>query len=329
MFLIRFAMRSRTDDDAERAALYRAAIDMCVWADGQPTCFSVVLSEHHGSLDGYLPSPLPLASAIAGATTRLPINVSALMLANYEPVKLAEDIAVLDLLSGGRVTYVIGAGYVAKEFEMFGVDPPTRGALIERKVATLRTAWKGEPFELDGRTVHVLPKPLRPGGPLLSYGGSSVAAAKRAARLGLYFMAQVDRPELGDVYRAEAERVGTRPVGCFFPRSDTPMTVFVADDVDRAWEELGEYLLVDAMGYGQWNEGRSNISASSSATSVEELRAEERDFRIVTADEAMQLLAQGQMLALQPLVGGIPPDIAWPYLRLAAEVSDAAAAART
>ena len=65
MFLLRFAMRSRTNDHHVRAALHRAAIDMSQWADEQPTCISIVLSEHHASPDGYLPSPVVLASAIA------------------------------------------------------------------------------------------------------------------------------------------------------------------------------------------------------------------------------------------------------------------------
>jgi alkanesulfonate monooxygenase SsuD/methylene tetrahydromethanopterin reductase-like flavin-dependent oxidoreductase (luciferase family) len=328
VFLLRFAMRSRTDDHRERAALHRAAIDMCRWADAQPSCISIVVSEHHASPDGYLPSPIVLASAVAGATERVPINVSALLLANYEPVKLAEDMAVLDLVSAGRVSYVIGAGYVEREFEMFGVDARRRGALIEEKVAVLRQAWTGEPFELGGRRVHVRPTPLSPGGPTLAYGGSSPAAAKRAARLGLYFMAQVDKPELGDVYRAEAERAGRRPVGCYFPPSSMPKTVFVADDLDAAWDELGEYLMVDATGYAEWNDYRSDLSAISAATSVEQLRAEEGEYRIVTPDVALELLAAGSVLALQPLVGGIPPEIAWPYVRRAAEVSQMAADAK-
>src|SRR4051794_37789690 len=147
VFLLRFAMRSRTTDHQARAALHRAAIDMSRWGDEQPNCISIVLSEHHASPDGYLPSPIVLASAIAGATQRVGINVSALLLANYEPVKLAEDMAVLDLVSGGRVSYVIGAGYGQREFEMFGVDAKRRGALIEEKVAVLRQAGTGEPFE--------------------------------------------------------------------------------------------------------------------------------------------------------------------------------------
>ena len=254
--------------------------------------------------------------------------MSALLLANYEPVKLAEDMAVLDLLSGGRVSYVIGAGYVQREFEMFGVDAKRRGELIEEKVAVLRQAWTGEPFVLDGRTVHVRPAPLSPKGPMLAYGGMSTAAAKRAARLGLYFMSQIDRPELAAVYRAEAERAGTHAVGCYFPPSSMPKTVFVADDVDAAWDELGEYLMVDALGYAEWNDYRSDISAISAATSVEQLRAEEGEYRIVTPDAAIELLAAGTVLALQPLVGGIPPEIAWPYVHRAAEVSQMASSAK-
>jgi len=105
-----------------------------------------------------------------------------------------------------------------------------------------------------------------------------------------------------------------------FPDADLPLTVFVADDPERAWADIGEYLLVDAIGYGRWNTHRTGTASVSRATSVAELRAEEGPYRIITPDEASSLLGRGFPLALQPLVGGIPPEIAWPYLEAAAAV---------
>src|ERR1700694_488348 len=101
MFSMRFAMRSRTRDSSERADLYNTAIGMCAWAESRG-CVAAVLSQHHGVEDGYLPSPIPLAAAIAARTSSLPISVAALLLGLYEPVKLAEDLAVVDLISRGR-----------------------------------------------------------------------------------------------------------------------------------------------------------------------------------------------------------------------------------
>src|SRR5258708_6124007 len=107
MYLARFAMRADTDHASARADLYSAALEMVAWSETRG-CLSVIVSEHHGVPDGYLPSPVPLAAAMAARTTKVGINVSALLLALYEPIKLAEDLAVIDLISRGRDGQVFG-----------------------------------------------------------------------------------------------------------------------------------------------------------------------------------------------------------------------------
>ena len=79
-------------------------------------------------------------------------------------------------------------------------------------------------------------------------------------------------------------------------------------------------MLVDAASYGQWNAHREGIASVSFATTVEELKAEQGEYQIVTPAEAAALVARGVPLALQPLVGGIPPEIAWRYLETAVAV---------
>ena len=139
---MRFGMRSGTDLPSERADLYGAAIDMCEWADSR-NCLASILSQHHGAEDGYLPSPIPMAAAIAGRTSSLSIVVAALLVALYEPVKLAEDMAVVDLISRGRVSYVVGIGYRDEEFAAFGVDRRRRASLVEERIGLLRQLWDG------------------------------------------------------------------------------------------------------------------------------------------------------------------------------------------
>src|SRR5690606_4182547 len=119
------------------------------------------------SPDGYLPSPLLMAAAAAAQTTTMPITVGALLLLMYEPVKLAEDIAVLDHLSDGRVNYIIGLGYRNAEYAMFGVDPATRGKQMEEYIDVLMKGLSGEAFEWQGRTAQVTPKPKTPSGAML------------------------------------------------------------------------------------------------------------------------------------------------------------------
>ena len=99
------------------------------------------------------------------------------------------------------------------------------------------------------------------------------------------------------------------------PSTDTATTVFVADDLDAAWAELGPHLLHDVRSYAAINPGNTHTASISTATSVEELRAENRTHRIVTIDEAVSMVKAGMPLPLQPLVGGLPPETAWRYLR--------------
>lgn len=323
MFLMRFGMRADTADPRTRSDLYRATLDMCEWAQ-ERGCLTAVVSQHHGSDDGYLPSPVPMAAAIAARTTVLPITVGALLLALYEPVKLAEDMAVVDHLSTGRVSYIIGIGYRSEEFAAFGVNPRRRARLTEERIGVLRRLWRGDEVEVEGRLAVVRPLPFTPGGPPLAYGGGSEAAASRAGRMGMAFVAERSEPGLEEAYRVAAEEAGVDAPGCIIPEPQVPLTMFVADDPDRAWAEIGRYLLVDAVGYGRWFANRELSASVSRATTVDELRAEEGHYQVVTPDEAAGYLARGVPLPLQPLVGGLPPDLAWPYLEAAAAVSASA-----
>ncbi|HEY0581962.1 MAG TPA: LLM class flavin-dependent oxidoreductase, partial [Chloroflexota bacterium] len=88
-----------------------------------------------------------------------------------------------------------------------------------------------------------------------------------------------------------------------------------------AWAELGPYLLQDALSYAGWNADRDGIVSLSQATTVEELRAENGSYQIVPPAHAAELIAQNRILGLQPLCGGIPPALAWPYLQAAATVT--------
>ena len=317
VFTMRFAMRTSATDAKSRADLYETALEMCAWAEGRGGLAAIV-SEHHAVEDGYLPSPVPFAAAIAARTENLAVTVGALLLAFYDTVKLAEDLAVIDLVSRGRVSYVVGIGYRPEEFEMFGVDRRERAKLVERNIGVLRRLWAGEELEVDGRSVKVRPLPFTPGGPTLAYGGGSEAAARRAARLGLMFMAETHDSSLEVAYREEG---GASAPGCFFPREGVPLTVFVAEDPERAWNEIGPYLLADAVSYAQWNAHRTGTASLSNAKTVTELAAERGAYQILTEAQARDLVLDGMPLNLQPLVGGLPPDLAWPYLEAASAVA--------
>jgi alkanesulfonate monooxygenase SsuD/methylene tetrahydromethanopterin reductase-like flavin-dependent oxidoreductase (luciferase family) len=316
VFLMRFDMRSAAGPDA-RPELYQAAVEMSAWAEGKG-CLAVVLSEHHSSSDGYVPSPLILGSAIAARTQSLPIQVAALLPVFHDPIRLAEDITVLDIMSKGRVSYVLGLGYRPEEFAMFGVPMKGRGREMEKRVGALVRALSGEAFEYDGRAVHVTPSPLTPGGPLMYIGGSTPAAARRAARCDMGLYAQSGDPSLEPIYRDECEKLGIKPKSCMIPPDGLVMSAFVAEDPDRAWAELGPYMLHDAKMYASWL-GDSTAAVKNVASTVEELRADPGPFRIFTPDEAIDYIKANGVLITQPLSGGIPPEAAWPSLELIAD----------
>ena len=108
MFTMRFDMRAPSFG-APTTELYRAAIEMAAYAEGRGA-ISAVVCEHHTMEDGYLPSPMVLATAMAARTNTLPITTAALILPLYNTVRLAEDMVVLDIISGGRVSYIVAIG---------------------------------------------------------------------------------------------------------------------------------------------------------------------------------------------------------------------------
>ena len=147
---LRFDLRRTPFAETSQADLYVAALDMCAWADerGFP---SVVVSEHHGVRDGYCPAPLVLAAAIGGRTQRITITVSALIVPLHDPLHLAEEIAVADLATGGRLSIVAGIGYRHEEFEMFGVDRSRRGAIVELVFGRVLTVQPGFDAAIEQR----------------------------------------------------------------------------------------------------------------------------------------------------------------------------------
>jgi alkanesulfonate monooxygenase SsuD/methylene tetrahydromethanopterin reductase-like flavin-dependent oxidoreductase (luciferase family) len=315
MFTLRFDMRAPAGA-AAATDLYAAAIDMCSWAETRGAVVAV-LSEHHGTDDGHLPAPHILAAAIAARTKQLAILLAAVPIPFRDPVRLAEEMSVLDIISKGRVSYAFGIGHRPEEYEHFGIDMRQRGKLADESLALLRRLLQGEPVDHDGRRIHVTPEPATPGGPYMLMAGGSKAAARRAAKYGLGFISQTDSPGLKELYEAECRANGHEPGVIQFPVHGAPTTVFVADDVDAAWDELGPCLLHDAVTAASYRHGDDSVASISRADSVSALRETEGPYRIFTVDEAASYIRAGRPLPLLPLCGGLPPELAWPYLERA------------
>jgi alkanesulfonate monooxygenase SsuD/methylene tetrahydromethanopterin reductase-like flavin-dependent oxidoreductase (luciferase family) len=131
---------------------------------------SAWLTEHHFSRYGILGSPLLLGAAIAETTTRIRIGTAVVVLPFHNPLRLAEDAATLDILSGGRLELGVGRGYQPKEFAGFGIDPESSKQRYNEIVDMLKLAWTQESFSYEGEyysctDLSVSPTPVQPGGP--------------------------------------------------------------------------------------------------------------------------------------------------------------------
>jgi len=315
--LLRFDMRAPAFSKATPSDLYAAALDMASFAD-ERGFDGLTLSEHHGTDDGFLSSPLTLAGCMLGRTRRLRVTIAALLAPLYDPVKLAEDLAVLDLASGGRVTAVAGLGYRPEEYAMLGRDFAARGRLLDACLDLLIRAWPGDPIAWQGRTIRLSPRPLTQPRPPVFVGGTKRAGALRAARFGLPFQPAVNDPEVHDVYRRECERRGHEPL-LLAPGSG--QMIFVSEDPERSWSEVGPHFLHDAMTYAGWQPPGHRSAVHSDATTVEALRAEGK-YLILTPDACVERAkAEGAFSVFVhfPLCGGIPPELAWPSLELYAD----------
>jgi alkanesulfonate monooxygenase SsuD/methylene tetrahydromethanopterin reductase-like flavin-dependent oxidoreductase (luciferase family) len=312
---MRHDFRVPVDGSSTQADIYTAAMDQFRWADEHGFDFGVV-SEHHGFDDGWIPAPITVAAAIVGATRRLPILLSAVLLPLHDPIRIAEQLVVLDHLSRGRVWTVLGAGYRPEEFAMAGEDVKRRGKTLEAKIRVLQQAFTGEPFTYEGREVQVTPKPFTDPHPPILVGGGVEAAARRAARLRLPMMPMHDDPQLAEWYRDEAAKTGFE--GGYVMRPSGPTFIHVSHDPDAAWAEIGPYVLHEAQTYAAIQTGGQHSAPMVTAETLDELRASPQVL-VGTPDDivaAAATVAPGGALTFNPLAGGLPPKLAWESLDL-------------
>jgi alkanesulfonate monooxygenase SsuD/methylene tetrahydromethanopterin reductase-like flavin-dependent oxidoreductase (luciferase family) len=202
---------------------------------------SAWVATHHAQPDGLCPSPIAAMAAMAAVTTTMRIGSAILLVPLYAPLKLAEDVAVLDNISNGRIVLGVAPGYVTEEFEAHGVPRSERVGRLEESLDLLQAAWTQDSFSFDGKYYRVpqtimTPKPVQQPLPVW-YGVSAPASLRRAARRGCPVIASprhtlAELKEHYAVYREEAAAVGLQV-------TDIPIIreVFVAGTAKKA-EEL-------------------------------------------------------------------------------------------
>ena len=205
--------------------------------------FDVVwLTEHHFIDDSYLPATLTMAAAVAARTERVTIGTAVLLLPLHDPLKVAEEAAVVDLLSGGRLRLGLGLGYKLQEFDVFGVDRRHRRGLMEEGVEVIRRAWADGPFTYEGRH-HQLPRPGRDTEARAAPRPGDLARRPRpgAGRAGRPAGRRADRHTRARHLRRRTSRPGQRLGRTGSNNLCTFAFTYPTDDPERAVAELGSY----------------------------------------------------------------------------------------
>jgi alkanesulfonate monooxygenase SsuD/methylene tetrahydromethanopterin reductase-like flavin-dependent oxidoreductase (luciferase family) len=298
--------------------IYATALEQFAWADAHGFD-SLVLSEHHGVDDGWMPAPLTIGAAVLARTSRARLMISAAILPLHDPIRVAEQIAVLDNAFPGRTWIVFGAGYRVEEFEMAGLEHAARGRMLEDDVQAVLEALKGESFEWRGRDVQVTPKPITDPRKMLFVGGGVPAAARRAARLRLSMFAMNADAVVREAYFDEAKKIGF--TGGFVLQPVGPTFVHVADDPEKAWAEIGKYVLYEAQTYASFQTPGQHSTPGVHATSVDDLKASPQ-YVVGTPDEVYARLKdvpERGGIVFNPLAGGLPSALGWSSLELFAD----------
>jgi probable F420-dependent oxidoreductase len=216
------------------------------------------VSEHHFAADGYLPSLLPLLAAFAAVTDRIELGTGVVLAPFHDPLRLAEDFAVVDQLSGGRTICGLGIGWRDEEFREFNVDVSSRVRRLIEVVDVLRLAWAETRFDYDGRHyrysgVAVTPKPARV--PPILIGGFADRAIRRAGRIGDgYISSRAERQRVAQAFemateeRARAGREGPPVVGVL-------QNAFVTDDPEGDWPMVHAGIGHQLGTYAGWRAG--------------------------------------------------------------------------
>jgi len=218
-------------------SLYAEILEQVQWLD-RIGADLVWFTEHHFVDDGYLPSWVPVAGAMAAVTRRVRFGTDVCLLPFNHPLRLAEDLAVLDNLSGGRVEIGLGMGYAPHEFRGFGLPVARRVSLMNEGIEVLKRCFAGERFSYRGRRyqfedVVIKPGYVQPGGPPLWIGSMSEAGAERAAHFDTNYLPQGLRARSFDPWVAALERSGRRPQDY---RVGMIRSILVTDDKEADWQ---------------------------------------------------------------------------------------------
>ncbi|GAA4978700.1 LLM class flavin-dependent oxidoreductase [Yinghuangia aomiensis] len=241
-FGLSYLFRTPPDDASGHSAVYRAKLEQIALAEALGID-DIWVGEHHFVDDGWLPSPLTAAAAIAAVTNRVGIGTNALLPALHHPIRLAEDAAVVDNISGGRLLLGVALGYRAREFEAFGVPHRERAGRLEEAITIMRRCWTESAFSHTGRhfafeDVRCTPTPVQRPIPIWIGAAEAPAALRRAATMGDGWLSGgAPRPEARARYLDLLGELG-RDAGHPPIAASSKPYIFVTRNPERDWAEL-------------------------------------------------------------------------------------------
>jgi probable F420-dependent oxidoreductase len=211
---------------------------------------SVWMEEHHSVVDHYWPSPLTVLAGFATRTSRMTLGTDIVVAPFHHPVRLAEDVAMLDVISGGRVVLGAAIGYKPDEFALYGVDLDKRGARFEEQLAILRGLWTQDSFSFAGRYYQVTgrlePKPVQKPHPPVWIGGWGEITLRRAATLADNWIPG-PTADLARLLQGKQQYLANRKAaGRTEPVTEWPLTrdVIIADTDGEARELAERHIMI-------------------------------------------------------------------------------------
>lgn len=273
------------------ARVYSEVIDAMVF--GESLGFDgAYIFEHHFTDDDYISSPLIAATAIAARTKRMRVGPDIAILPLYNPVKVAEDGAVLDLISNGRLDFGVGLGYRPVEYAGHGVDMQRKGARANEALQIIRRLWQGETvsfhgqhFSIDG--ARLSPRPVQQPNPPIWVGGFSKAAARRAARYGDGYIGPTNKT-MYQIYLAELREAGKDPAHGRVTGGD--LWLIVSEDPERTFATYAPHLMYWFNSYSKWFEG-TDTQPWPPINDAGQLRSQHL-VNVVTPDAAIAIIKQ-------------------------------------
>ncbi len=231
-----YDFRNPPDSGVSDRILYGEILEQVQWLD-QIGADLVWFTEHHFVDDGYLPSWVPVAGAMAAVTEHVRFGTDICLMPFNHPIRLAEDLAVLDNLSGGRVELGLGMGYAPHEFKGFGFPVSRRLSLMNEGIEVLQRCFSGERFNYSGsryqfEDVVITPGYVQEGGPPLWVAAMSEAGAERAAHYNTNFLPQGLRRRSFDPWVKALTESGRDPSDY---RVGIIRSILVTDDRDTDW----------------------------------------------------------------------------------------------